>query len=98
MPKVVWNGGFELDWKTIGFVLWGAFVTGGGWVKLENLQAVVTQHLEEARVRGMNEAVLNTRQSVLEERMDNCCPHAKAYRMDDFQLPLKRGRSEGGAP
>lgn len=78
MPKVVWNGGFEIDWKTISFILWAVFITGGAWYKLSALEDAFTAHLAASQVKSDQLTVLGIRVDTMEMRVDGCCPYVHA--------------------
>lgn len=75
MPKLVWNGGLELDWKTISAFVWAVFVTAGGAWEIRDLQKRLDAHLLEAKPLIDILKSLDTRASIAERRLDICCPY-----------------------
>ena len=80
MPKLVWNGGLELDWKTLGIIVWAIWMAAGGWYKLDSIeqaQLAMKKQMEEttwiATIAKRASEVIEQRVSALEERMDRCC-------------------------
>lgn len=72
--RVVWNGGFELDWKIVSAIAWALWMTAGGWYKLSALEKAVLEHNAWASQKADSLTVANARLSSLEERIDPCCP------------------------
>jgi hypothetical protein len=80
MPKLVWNGGLEIDWKTLGAIVWAVWMAAGGWYKLnsiEQAQAEIREQLKQATwtatIAKRDGEVIEQRVSSLETRIDKCC-------------------------
>ena len=74
MPKLVWNGGFEMDWKTVGAILGFAFIAGGNWIQYRELRAAFVSHVAEAKLGFETLSMHGYRLGSLETRIDFCCP------------------------
>lgn len=76
--KIIWNGGFELDWKILCTAVWAVWMTAGGWYKLDNLERAVLAHNAWAATKADELTVAGERLNALEIRIDPCCPLYKA--------------------
>lgn len=81
MPKLVWNGGLELDWKVVSALIWAIWMTAAGWYKLEEqtmrldaIEKAVINHNAWAAQRSEDLSVTGARLNSMEERIDTCCP------------------------
>ena len=74
MAIVKWNGGIELDVKSVIFLLSFAFAAGGGWMKLEAIERKLDAHLAtvEPAIREHHELVERVRNN--SQRLEACCP------------------------
>jgi hypothetical protein len=75
MALIKWNGGLELDPKSIISILAFTFACGGLWVKLDNLEKRFDYHerITEARIMEHDKMVVTV--SDLVSRVDDCCPY-----------------------
>ena len=72
--KLIWNGGFELDWKAVASILGFVFLVGGGWYKLNAMETAFSQHVIEASLREHSLWSLVDSMKTMEKRIDYCCP------------------------
>ena len=74
MAVIKWNGGIELDIKSVIFIISFAFAAGGGWMKLNAIDAKLDAHLATIEVRVIEHDKLMELVRQHSQRLDVCCP------------------------
>lgn len=77
MPKIVWNGGVELDVKSLIAILGFVFLSGGGWWKLSAIEVKIDQHLlkVESDIEAFHKLQQETKD--LKAWVEACCPRGR---------------------
>lgn len=78
MPKIVWNGGLELDIKSVLAILGFVFLAGGGWWKLQAIEAKLDAHLLEVRPAMEGFHKIQQEVSDLKAWVKDCCPRGRS--------------------
>ena len=88
---MVWNGGFEIDWKTIGAILAFVFLAGGGWYKLDAMERNFQDHIVATTTREHSVWSLNDNVQIINKRLDACCPFYPGPTPKDLAPPGRGG-------